>query len=256
MNQKKFDNSILRCAKILECISAGSERIVDISCRSGLSVSTVHRILLSLKESGLVRQDLMSKHYFLGPLTYHLTSNPIVMHRVLLMNSQAEMQHLMQISRETVTLSVPLSNNRIGTDRICLEEVESPEALKYNAGRGSIAPLYAGAAGKVILAEMTDQQLNLIFQAMRLTLAQKKTKMSAEVLWKDVRRIQQCGYATSIGERIPNCASISVPIKNYVCPVALSILGPENRFGDKMIGLLEVLKKSASRISKCLVQQI
>lgn len=252
MTQKKPENSILRCAEILRCISAGAERIVDISCRSNLSRSTVHRILMSLKDSALVQQDPMSRHYFLGPLIYHLTSNQIVMHKFLIINSLAEMQYLMQISRETVTLSVPLGKDRMITDRICLEEVESPESLKYKAGKGSIAPLYAGAAGKVILAEMTDHQLQLIFETMRFNKVQKNSITNKEVLLKDIKQIKQCGYSTSIGERIAGCASISVPIKSYECPVALSILGPENRFGAKMMEFLDALQKSARTISKYL----
>jgi DNA-binding IclR family transcriptional regulator len=256
IDQNNYENSILRCAKILQCISNGAERIVDISCKSGLSVSTVHRILISLKKSTLVQQDPLSRHYFLGPLIYNLTSSQVVMHKLLILNSLNEMQRLMQITRETVTLSVPLGTDRMGTDRICLEEVESPEVLKYKAGKGSIAPLYSGAAGKVILAEMTDQQLQLIFQMMRFTPMQGKIKINWDALYEDVKRIKQCGYATSVGERIPDCASISVPIKNYVCPVALSILGPENRFGAVMIEFLDTLQKSAVKISKCLIQSI
>jgi DNA-binding IclR family transcriptional regulator len=209
---------------------------------------------MNLKESALVQQDPLSKHYFLGPLIYHLTSNPIVMHKFLIINSLAEMQHLMQISRETVTLSVPLGKDRIGTDRICLEEVESPESLKYKATKGSIAPLYAGAAGKVILAEMTDHQLQLIFETMSLNQVQKNSITNKKDLLEDIKQIKQCGYSTSIGERIADCAAISVPVKNYECPVALSILGPEHRFGPKMMGLLDALQKSASKISKYLIQ--
>ena len=58
------------------------------------------------------------------------------------------------------------------------------------------------------------------------------------------------GYAASFGERAAGSASISVPINNYICPVVLSILGPEDRFSSKMMELLDELKLSAARISK------
>jgi DNA-binding IclR family transcriptional regulator len=55
---------------------------------------------------------------------------------------------------------------------------------------------------------------------------------------------------TDFGERIPGSASISVPIRNYICPVALSILGPDNRFYlEVMLEFSKEMKESASRIS-------
>ena len=62
-------------------------------------------------------------------------------------------------------------------------------------------------------------------------------------------RIQ--GYAVSFSERVPGSASISVPVKGYVCPVALSVLGPESRFRTTvMMDHLEEIKGSSARISE------
>lgn len=49
--------------------------------------------------------------------------------------------------------------------------------------------------------------------------------------------------------------SISVPIKSYICPVALSVLGPDNRFVLKvMMDVLREMKRSAALISRKLMQ--
>lgn len=55
-------------------------------------------------------------------------------------------------------------------------------------------------------------------------------------------------YAISIGEAHKGAVGISVPVRNYVCPVALCLLGPEFRFNS--IDLLDELRKSGDLISK------
>jgi DNA-binding IclR family transcriptional regulator len=63
--------------------------------------------------------------------------------------------------------------------------------------------------------------------------------------------VRKQGYAFSFGERVKGASSVSVPIQDYVCPVALSIMGPDNRFSlDKMKEILPVMKERAIRISK------
>lgn len=242
-------NSILRAAEIMRVLSEGAERIKDITARTGLSNSTVHRLLMSLKKAGFVGQDPATRTYHLGAFIHQLGSNPLVAHKSLIAASVGEMQRLATKSRETVTLSVPLT-----TERICLEEIESPESLKYTAGKASIAPLYAGAAGKVLLAAMNETQLQAVLQAMRFMSLQENTPVDKTTLVEQINKVRELGYATSLSERIADCASISAKVSNYVTPVALSVLGPESRFGPKMTALLDELKKSAEIISMNLTQ--
>jgi len=248
MQRNKTVNSIMRAAEILRFISEGVERITDITSRTGLSKSTAHRLLMSLKESGLVHQDPSSRRHYLGPFIHQLVSNPFIAHQSLIAASLSEMRRLAMQSRETVTLSIPLA-----TERICLEEIESPESLKYIAGKGSMAPLYAGSAGKMLLVEMGESQLQGLLKAMRFIPVQENTPKDKATLMEQINKARELGYATSVSERIADCASISVAIRNYVSPVSLSILGPAVRFVPKMTELIDELRESAMRISKTLL---
>lgn len=58
------------------------------------------------------------------------------------------------------------------------------------------------------------------------------------------------GYAVSSGETLEGAISISVPIRGYFCPVALSIFGPKFRFETHLMDCREKMEKSAKRISK------
>jgi DNA-binding IclR family transcriptional regulator len=158
------------------------------------------------------------------------------------------MRELMRLSRETVNLNIP-----IGTERMCLEEVESPENIKCVSGKGSIAPIYTGSAGKMLLTELDPAQREIIFKNVRFIALQKNTIINQNDLLQELEKVRKQGYATSFSERIAGAASISVPIKNYICPVALSIMGTENRFQEKMMDFLQELKERSARISRKLV---
>jgi len=248
MPDPKSVNSIIRGAEILRCVSEGIDRISDISKRTLMSKSTVHRLLQSLTASGLASQDEVTHRYYLGPLVHRLISQPIIAHQNLIASTYDEMRQLMMITRETINLNIP-----IGTERMCLEEVESPENIKCVSGKGSIAPIYSGSAGKMLLTELNPEQLQIILKNVRFIVLQKNTITNQNDLLVELEKVKKQGYATSFSERISGAASISVPIKNYICPAALSIMGTENRFQEKMMDFLQDLKESAARISRKLV---
>lgn len=245
----KVVNSISRCVDILKTLSNGIDRIKDISCELQLSKPTVHRILRTLEMSELVKQDPFTRRYYLGPLILGLASNPMIGHKHLTLRALDEMLHLKDFSMETVALHI-----RVGLERICLEEVQSPQLIKYSSGKGSLAPIYAGSAGKVLLAELEDKEIQFILESIHLSPIGPHTITDKGILLDELEKVRKQGYATSVGERLAGAAAISVPIKNYICPVSLSILGPENRLGpNKMIFFLKQMKKSATHISGKLI---
>jgi len=243
-------NSILKGLDIFKSLSNGTDRISDLSKELHLSKSTVHRLLKTLEISKLVMQDPMTHRYYLGPLIHDLASKPFIAHSRLIFSAWNEMEYLRDLTRETAVLHI-----RVGLDRLCLEEVQSPENVKYTAGKGSLTPIYIGSAGKVLLSELQEDELQRILKNLHLIPVGPHTITEKKTLSKEVGKVKKQGYATSFGEREPGSASISFPIKNYICPVALSVLGPDNRFSGKvMMGLLDKIRESAIRISKNLAE--
>jgi IclR family KDG regulon transcriptional repressor len=245
-------NSIYRSAEILKSIFNGINRLTDISYNLNVNKSTTHRLLKALETSGLIIQDHLTRKYLPGHLILRLASNPISSHQLLIVSSYDEMVRLRDVTRESVVLHIA-----IGSKRICLEEVQTKEDIKYISGVGSVAPIYVGAGGKVLLSEMEERNLELLLNSIKLLPVGPKTVIKREMLLKELEKIRKQGYATSKGERLYGGVAISVPIKNYVCPVALTILGPQFRFGAKMIDSLGDLKLSAKRISEklCSIQR-
>jgi IclR family acetate operon transcriptional repressor len=250
MATSKTVNSITRGADILRSLSEGIDRVSDLSNRLHLRKSTVHRFLKSLQMSGLVMQDPLTRRYFLGPLILNIASRPIISHQPLLICAFEEMRSLRDLSRETVVLHI-----RMGLERMCLEELPSFENIRYTAGKGFVAPIYTGSAGKVLLSDLEDSELQILMNNLRLDPISPNTITDTKALLKEVEKVRRRGYATSFGERILGSASISVSVKHYICPVALSVLGPDNRFNLRgMMDILESIKEGSRRISQKLME--
>jgi len=250
MTTSKIISAITRGADILRSLSDGIDRISDLSTRLQLRKSTVHRFLKSLQVSGLVMQDPITRRYFLGPLILNITSRPIVSHQHLVLCAFEEMRSLRNLSRETVVLHI-----RVGLERMCIEELPSFENIRYTVGKGFVAPIYTGSAGKALLSELEDNELQVLMNHLRLDRIGPNTITDKKALLKEVEKIRKKGYATSFGERILGSASISVSVKHYLCPVALSILGPDNRFNLKrMMDILESMKEGSRCISQKLIE--
>ncbi len=249
MASPKTENSITKGINILKSLSEGTDRVTDLARQHGLSKSTTHRILKSLENTSIVRRDPITRRYYIGPLVLDLASKPIISHQGLTITAFEEMRRLRDLTQETVVLHI-----RVGLERVCLEELPSFQALRYTAGKGFTAPVYTGSAGKILLAELNDAEIDLLLRNIKYAKVGPNTIMDQNFLVKEIRKARTQGYAVSFSERVPGSASVSVPVKGYVCPVALSVLGPESRFRSSvMMGYLEEIKGASARISRKLL---
>jgi DNA-binding IclR family transcriptional regulator len=154
------------------------------------------------------------------------------------------MEHLRDLSGETVSLTI-----QHGLQRIQLKELPSKKELKVAVGDNFAVPIYAGSAGKVLLSEQEETELKPILERIELIGIGPNTVTDKDTLLEELRKTRRQGYSTSRGEVIKGTAAISVPVRGYVCPAALSIIGPQDRFLPKMKTILEELKNSAILIS-------
>lgn len=246
MSKSQIINSILRGADILKVLSEGLNRVSDISYKTNLNKSTIHRLLKSLEMSGLAYQDPIRRHYYIGPLIHYLASEPIVSHQKLIVCAFDDLRRLRDITRETVIIQI-----RLGIQKMCLEELQSPESVKYTVGKGFVTPIHIGSAGKLLLSELPDHELRLLLRNIHLVPVGPNTITDKDKFLKEIDKVRKRRYAISFGESRPGTASMSVPIGNYICPVALSLLGPDNRLTSKtMNGFLKVLRETSKRISR------
>ena len=241
---KPASGSIAHGAAILVCLSQRVTTVSEIARQTGLGKSTVHRVLKLLEDADLVMQDPVNRNYYLGPLVARLNADPRTSHEHLVILALQEMQRLSQVSEETVALDI-----LVGTQMIPVFELPSHHDLKVTADRSSGDALHAGASRKVLLSLLPDRQLQSVLGLLRYAPVTDRTVTSRDVLLAQIKDIRAQGCAVSYGEWNAGVICLSVPLKPYQFPVALSIIGPEIRLQPNLQVLVKEAKLSAERIS-------
>lgn len=120
------------------------------------------------------------------------------------------------------------------------EECDQP--IQYVVPLGTDVPLHAGAGGKAILAHVArDAWPRAPLQAYT-----ESTITSVDALQSEVSRIREQGFATSVGEHLPDAAGIAAPyFVDGAVAGALTITMPGYRFDPQRIDDL------ASRVRRC-----
>ena len=168
---------------------------------------------------------------------------------MLILSSIDELRKLKDFSGETCLLSIP-----VGNQRMMLKEVRSSQKIALSLGEGDLAPIYIGSSGRTLLSQYTDKELARIVGKISIVPVGPKTIKDVRSLRKEINKIRKKGFGTSYGETHPHAAGISVPVKGYFYPVALSVFGPEVRF--KPMSILNELREAANRISDKLLQNL
>jgi IclR family transcriptional regulator, KDG regulon repressor len=239
-------STVERTAGILKSLSKGINTVTEISIDCGASKTTVHRLLNSMEKAGLVICDSILHRYYLGPMVTKLVYDPRITHEFLISCCADELRHLFEISRETVILDI-----LFGLQHILLYEIPCEHVLKVTEGKpGNKALLSVGATPKVLLSQLTDEELQNVVRGIRDRSLINTSETDQELLMTEIKRIRQEGYAVTYGERIPGVIGISAPVKNYMFPVAIGILGPDSRLVMNVPNLVNEIKESAARISK------
>lgn len=229
----------------MSCLSNDINTVTDIASYCNYSPSTVHRLLRSLKELNWAIQDENNHRYYLGPLVTQLSSNQMAAHRYLIMQSLREMTRMSDITEETVNLGV-----MVQLHHILLHEIPSKHDLRINTESKRLGPLYIGATAKVLLSQLDDEEMKTTLKHLVFTHVTQNTITDKDRLMDQLMETRRQGYCVTYGERIPGAVCISAPIKNYLSPASLSIVGLGDRIGPKVKDFIEELKNSVGNISR------
>jgi IclR family acetate operon transcriptional repressor len=214
--------------------------VSEIARITGLSRSTVHRLLVTLRRHELVQQVSDSTNYALGP---HLLRLAQIAFSTVNLEKTARtiMKQLQSRCGETVGLHARLS----ATTRTVLDQVESGQQLRRTYTEiGVPIPIYQGAPGKVLLA-YSPSELQEEILAGKLEAATASTIIDPGELRAELTRTLKNGYALSFEERVVGISTLAVPIADHTGTViaALSVTGPSSRLKRKR--LLELVPLAA-----------
>ena len=132
------NRTLERAAAILDAVGPGSISASEIARRTGLSVSTAHRLALSLADYGFLSRDAAGG--------FRMGQRFV---RSALENAAAPvLADLRQSTGETAQLWV-----RRGGERVCLLSVDSPHELRATLPVGASLPLPAGSSGLLLAGD-------------------------------------------------------------------------------------------------------
>jgi DNA-binding IclR family transcriptional regulator len=225
---------------ILAFIDSPVLGIGELQQRLDLPRPTLYRMVTALEQKGLVSSFGEPRRYRLGQKVLEL-SRAWQRSFDLVEISRPLLDRLRDACDETVMLFVPNSSK----ERILVHESRSSQPLHYSRPSGYVAPLTKGAAGKVILAFLSDAQLE---EALDSLSDQERKKLRMEL--ERVRKERVC---IASGEVIQGAVSIAAPIFGHDAVVmgAVAVVGPELRMNaNAREMLLPILTDTVKSISK------
>ena len=121
-----------------------------------------------------------------------------------------------------------------GDYRICIERVAADKPLRHDIKIGTVYPIFKGAAGKIFGAYLGDFN---------------DTDMSAS----ESAQVRHDGYVVTRGNRVPDAASIAVPIFSFgnKLEAVMTISGPIGDYTEERVNeYLSVMMALGHTISK------
>lgn len=236
---------------ILRCFDTRRPEIgiSELARRTGLSTSTVHRLLASMGDNGLVRQSA-DRRYSLGPLVIQLGRNggiPNTLRDAALPAAQE--------ARDDVDETVGVHELLPTDERAVLDQVESHQELRRTYTEFGIPlPIAHGAPGKAMLAFLPAERRERCL-AKRIDPATPATIADPDVLRDQLTEIRRRGWAYSDAERTPGIRAIAAPIFDHTGSVvgALGYSVPTVRMdGGRVADLGARIKSAAWQVSTTL----
>jgi DNA-binding IclR family transcriptional regulator len=203
----------------------------EVSERTGLHKSTVHRLLQVLERHRLIEKKAQNGKYRLGLRLFDLGSKAVAK-LDLRERARPYLERLVLETGETAHICV-LDSDRM----LSIANVESPRTLRTPSTVGHRTPLHCTSVGKALLAFLPEGERNELLNKCELTAYTRRTLTKTAQLKAELKLVRQRGYAMDDEEIEEGLRCIGAPVMDYSGRVvaALSIAGPAFRLTDERI---------------------
>lgn len=237
-------NSINRVLNILSYITSNTEPVTPqvISKALNIPISTIYRLLTILMNWEFVTYAKKYGTYTVGAQSIK-TQKKYYHYSLLINSSKLELQTLSRKTQETVAI---ITSNL--SETICVDMIESSQALRcsFVIGRGNT--LIKGASAKTLLAFRDDNYQSLVFETLEQQLHQPE---SIPQLKLALTHIRQQGFGISLGEIDDGVLGVSAPIfKSNDVIAVVSVMAPEFRSTDRIDEFISETCQAANNITK------
>jgi DNA-binding IclR family transcriptional regulator len=246
--------AVTRALSLLELLSGEADpiTITELSRKACLKLTTTHRLLSTLLSRGFVSQDPASFKYRLGLKSFEIGVAAMAS-MDLTATAKPFLKTLAAETTETTNLAI-----LDGSEVVYIDQLESTNMVivKMFARIGSRGPAYCTGTGKVLLADLPEDELRRRLAGVNFIKFTERTITDINELVAILKQIRITGYALDYSERDEGVTCVAAPIKNHENRVqaAISVSGPIHRMTDERIfgEILPSVLKAAHCISESL----
>jgi len=240
--------SVDNALRLLLLLGERSEiRLTDASEYLRVASSTAHRLLSMLQYRGFVRQDPASKAYQPGP---SLTNVAFAVHsRMDIPRTAAPiLRQLVDTLQETVHVGT-LDGRLVRF----IAALESPSAVRVISRLGSTRPAHCTSTGKVLLAGLSDDELDQLYPDPHLEPLTEHSVRTLTELRAQLAEVRKSGFAISRQESEEGVASVAVAVPQGGSGIrlALNASAPSYRFRPSDVRkACSALKDAAAELAR------
>ena len=183
--------SVDRALQIIETLAEDDEgyRLSDLAVRTGLSTSTVHRLLTTLEKRRFVQFDRTESKWHIGAQSFSVGAT-FARRRNFAAQAMPHLRRLRDQTRETANLAV-VDDESI----IVLIRAESREIMRSLTKVGGRVAMVASGVGKAVLATYADADVNAIICHHGMPRLTEKSIVRPSDLFCQLEIIRRRGYA-------------------------------------------------------------
>jgi IclR family acetate operon transcriptional repressor len=228
--------SVDRALSIIETLAEDDEgyRLSDLAIRTGLSTSTVHRLLATLEGRRFVQFDRTQSKWHVGARCFTVGAT-FARRRNFTAQAVPYLRKLRDLTRETANLAV-VDDEFI----IVLTRMESREIMRSLTKVGGRAAMVASGVGKAVLATYSDEDVSAIIRHHGMPRLTEKTIIRPGDLFKELATIRRQGYALDDEEACAGLRCVASVVYNDCSEplAAISVSGMTSRLTDDRLPAL------------------
>ena len=222
--------SVDRALSILETLAEDDEgyRLSDLAIRTGLSTSTVHRLLATLENRRFVQFDRTDSKWHVGSRAFTVGAT-FARRRNFTTQAIPYLRKLRDLTRETANLAV-VDDEFI----VVLTRMESREIMRSLTKVGGRVAMVTSGVGKSVLATYSNDDVSAIIRHHGMPRLTEKSIVRPSDLFRELEKIRKHGYALDDEEACMGLRCIAAVVYNDCAEplAAISVSGMTSRLTD------------------------
>ncbi len=242
----EFVQSMARGLAVIKAFDETHQELTlsEVASITGLARAAARRFLLTLAELGYVRTD--GRRFSLTPRVLEL-GYAYLSSLSLPQIAEPHLERLVAEVQETASVTV-LDD----TDIVYVARVTTSRIMRVTISIGTRFPAYATSMGRVLLADLTEQELDVYLERVSMRPITPRTITDPDVLRAELDRVREQGWALVDQELEEGLRSLAAPISDRsgrtTAAVNIATHATRTSAAEARRSLLPVLLRTAGQI--------